>query len=163
MELHTDDLVLRTVTEDDILEIARMWEYPRETTVEKTRQVLEKMEANHLKNKPREICHLCLGVFRKTEPEVIIGWCGLDGKISPGQTVLFYTIDEKFRSRGYATQCAAELLRYAFEDMEYDFIYGGCAKDNAASYRVMEKAGMVQDVVYEDGGYGFSVGREAFD
>lgn len=162
MELHTDDLVLRTVTEDDILEIARMWEYPRETTVEKARQVLEKMEANHLKNKPKAIYHLCLGVFRKTEPEVIIGWCGLDGKISPGQTVLFYTIDEKFRSQGYAAQCAAEFLRYAFEDMEYDFIYGGCAKDNAASYRVMEKAGMVQDVVYEDGGYGFSVGKEAF-
>lgn len=162
MELHTEDLILRTLTEGDILEIARMWEYPKEITVEKARHVLENMEVNHLKNKPKAIFHLCLGVFRKNEPGVLIGWCGLDGKISPGQTVLFYTIDEKFRNRGYASQCTSELLRYAFEDMEYDFIYGGCAKENAASYRVMEKAGMVQDVIYEDGGYGFSIDREAF-
>lgn len=38
----------QTVTENDINEIARMW------------------------------CHLCLGVFQKEEPNVIIGWCGLD-------------------------------------------------------------------------------------
>ena len=28
--------------------------------------------------------------------------------------------------------------------MEYDIIYGGCAKSNTESYRVMQKAGMVQ-------------------
>lgn len=27
-----------------------------------------------------------------------------------------------------------ELINYAFEDMEYDMIYGGCARSNVESY-----------------------------
>ena len=34
MEIKTNDLILRTMTENDIEEIARMWEYPHETTVD---------------------------------------------------------------------------------------------------------------------------------
>lgn len=93
---------------------------------------------------------------------MIIGWCGLDGEAEIGKTVLFYMIDEKYRNRDYATQCAVELIRYAFEDMEYDVIYGGCAKDNLSSYRVMQKAGMTQNSFYENGDYIFSIGRELF-
>ena len=51
---------------------------------------------------------------------------------------LFYMIDEKYRNRGYATQCAMELINYAFEKIEYDIIYGGCAKSNVESYKVMK-------------------------
>ena len=31
----TNDLILRTVTENNIKEIARMWEYPKEITLDK--------------------------------------------------------------------------------------------------------------------------------
>ena len=161
-ELYTRDLILRTVTQDDLKEIARMWEYPRETTIDHAREALRYMEDTHRKNRPKAICHLCLGVFQKEKPDVITGWCGLDGEAEQGKTVLFYVIEEKYRNRGYATQCAVELLRYAFEDMEYDIIYGGCAKDNTGSYRVMQKAGMVQSSFYEDGGYIFSIDRERY-
>ncbi len=74
---------------------------------------------------------------------MIIAWCGLDGEAETGKTVLFYMIDEKYRYQGYATQCAMELINYAFAEMEYDIIYRGCAKSNVESYRVMQKAGMV--------------------
>ena len=107
-------------------------------------------------------CHLCLGVFRKDEPKTLIGWCGLDGQVSPNEIVLFYIIAEEFRCRGYATQCASELLRFAFEDMQYDMVSGGCAKDNRASFRVMEKAGMCHNEIYEDGGLGFYMDKEIF-
>lgn len=162
MEFFTKDLMLRTVDENDIGEIARMWEYPHETTVDKAYEALKYMEATHSKNRRKSICHLCLGVFQREEPNVIIGWCGLDGEAERGKTVLFYMIDEKYRNRGYATQCAAALIRYAFEDMGYDVIYGGCARDNAASRRVMQKAGMVQSSFYENGDFIFSMDREAF-
>lgn len=162
MKFLTNDLILRTVTEDDIGEIARMWEYPQETTIDKAYEALEYMEATHSRNRKKSICHLCLGVFQKEAPDVIIGWCGLDGEAEAGKTVLFYMIDEKYRNRGYATQCAAALIKYAFEDMDYDVIYGGCARSNAESYRVMQKAGMVQIAFYENGDYVFSVERDAF-
>ena len=162
MEFLTDDLILRTVTENDMEEIARMWEYPCETTMDKAYEALRYMEDTHRKNRKGSICHLCLGVFQKQDPNVIIGWCGLDGEAEKGKTVLFYSIDEKYRNRGFATQCALELIRHAFEDMEYDTIYGGCAKSNAESYRVMQKAGMVQNAFYENGDYIFSMDRERF-
>lgn len=162
MELLTNDLILRPVTENDIEEIARMWKHPEKISLEDAGKVLEKMKQRHSKNRVRAIHHLCLGVFRKEEPRTLIGWCGLDGRSSPDETVLFYIIAQEYRCRGYATQCAAELLRYAFEDMQYDIVYSGCAKDNQASFRVMEKAGMRHNAVYEDGGLGFYMDRELF-
>ncbi len=71
-------------------------------------------------------------------------------------------IDEKYRNQGYATQCAMELINYAFKEMEYDIIYGGYAKSNAESYRVMQKVGMVQNSFYENGDYIFSIDKETF-
>lgn len=162
MELVTKSLILRSVTELDINEIARMWKYPEKTTIEDAHDALAYMELNHSQNRPKAIYHLCLGIFRKEEPLKIIGWCGLDGKISPGKTVLFYMIAEEFRCNGYATQCAKELLQYAFEDMDYDIVYSSCAKDNLSSYRVMEKAGMCQNIIHENGGFGFFMDREIF-
>lgn len=162
MELLTKDLILRTVTKNDIKEIARMWEYPKKITLFKARKALNSMEANYIKNRQKSICHLCLGVFQKDEPNIIIGWCGLDGKAEAGKTVLFYIIDEKYRNKGYATQCAVKLLSYAFEDMEYDIIYGGCAKSNVESYKVMKKAGMIQNTFYKNGDYIFSIDRQTY-
>lgn len=162
MELLTNDLILRPVTEYDLDEIARMWKYPEQVSLEDARKALEKMESRHSKNRVKALCHLCLGVFRKEEPTRLIGWCGLDGQVSPGEIVLFYIMDEAFRCRGYATQCAKELLRFAFEDMQYDVVYSGCAKDNIASFRVMEKAGMCHHEIYDDGGLGFYMDKEMF-
>ena len=162
MELYTNDLILRTVTEADIDEVARNWKYPETISHEDAYKVLEKMEHRHSQNRVKSIHHLCLGVCRKEEPNKLIGWCGLDGHVSPGETVLFYMINEEFRCNGYATQCAKELLRFAFEDMQYDIIFSGCAKENRASFRVMEKAGMCHNIVYDDGGLGFYMDKTMF-
>ncbi|EOS28986.1 hypothetical protein C807_03508 [Lachnospiraceae bacterium 28-4] len=51
MEFKTNDLILRTVTENDIKEIARMWEYPHETTIDKAYEALKYMEDTHSKNR----------------------------------------------------------------------------------------------------------------
>lgn len=162
MEMPIDEIILRTVTEGDIEEIARMWDCPNEVTIEDAYQALKYMEQTHNKNRPKAISHLCLAVFHKENPKKIIGWCGLDGEAEPGKTVLFYSIDKEFRNKGYATQCVMELLKYAFGDMEYDVIYGGCSKDNYASYRVMQKAGMRNDAFYENGDPVFYIDKEAY-
>ena len=162
MELYTKDLVLRTVTEADLNEIARMMRYPQEITLQEAEKVLEAMQLRHSKNRPNAIFHLCLAVCRKEEPGKIIGWCGLDGRVSPNQIALFYIIAQEYRCKGYATQCACEVLRFAFEDMQCEFICGGCAKENIASFRVMEKAGMCHNEIYDDGGLGFYMDRKLY-
>ena len=162
IQLLTKDLLLRALTSDDLDEIARMWNYPAGVSREEAAEILKGMQENLKKNKPGAIYHLCLGVFEKNDPKRIIGWCGLDGTAAHGQTVLFYIIDEKYRCKGYATQCAAELFRFAFEDMDYDSIQSGCAWDNIASYRVMEKAGMRLISRTKHGGYNFEISKEDF-
>ena len=160
--LLTTDLLLRTLSSKDLEELARMWNYPKGVTLEEARTVLQGVEENRMQNRPKAIHHLCLAVFEKRDPGKIIGWCGLDGVTAPGQTVLFYLLDEAYRNLGYATQCARELLRYAFEDMDCDRIQSGCAKDNTASKRVMEKAGMRLESRTRHGGWNFTMDRETF-
>ena len=150
MKLYTEDLILRTVTTDDIEEVARMWEFEKGAiSMDEAQKAIEYMQNHHKKNEMGHIYHLCFAVFEKGS-NIIIGWCGLDGK-AEGKLHIFYLIDANFRNKGYATQCAAKLLLYAFDDVHVPFVNGGCDKNNIASYRVMEKIGMKQNA-FEDNG-----------
>jgi RimJ/RimL family protein N-acetyltransferase len=53
-----------------------------------------------------------------------------------------YWIGVPYWGRGYATEAAAELVRYGFETCNLHRIYAGYYARNAASGRVMEKLGM---------------------
>lgn len=150
--LQTDDLTLKTVSTEDINEVARMWHYPDETiSYSEAQEAINYMCNNHQQNKIGQIYHLCFAVFEKTDSDRIIGWCGIDGKSYPGETVLFYSIEEPYRNRGYATQCARALIKYVFEVAKIEALNGGCYKDNVASYKVMEKAGMIQHMYGDNG------------
>ncbi len=46
------------------------------------------------------------------------------------------------QGKGYATEAAAALLRYAFVDLQAHRVIATCQPENPASYRIMEKIGM---------------------
>ena len=143
MQLFTTDLVLRTVTIQDLDEIARMWNFfDGGVSLEQARQVLDYITGNHARNHAGHLYHLCLAVCRKDAPAIICGWCGLDGKENPQQPEIFVLLQEGFRSKGYGTQCVTALLAYAFGEAGIHRVHGGCDKDNIASARMMCKAGM---------------------
>ena len=144
MKLETKDLLLRSVSKGDISEVARTLEYPNEISLEKAEKEIGGMIRNYELNKIGYIKHLCLAVCLKERPDVIIGWCGLDGEIEKEKVVLFYIITDNYRGKGYATQCARALLKYAFETSRLDRVYGGCDKNNMPSYKIMSKIGMEQ-------------------
>ena len=161
-ELYTRDLLLRTVTDKDIDEVARMWNFEKGgISLSKAKKAIRSMQKNHRRNRPGRIVHLCFAVYEKDKAR-IIGWCGLDGKCSPGKTVIFYLIDEACRNKGYATQCAKELLTHAFETVGLENVHGGCAKENVASYKVMVKAGLVQNGFEENGDPLFYIDKEIY-
>jgi RimJ/RimL family protein N-acetyltransferase len=150
MELYTKDLILKTVTVNDIEEVARMWAFEKGSiSMDEAQKAIEYMQNNHKQNKMGYIYHLCFAVFEKGKNS-IIGWCGLDGK-STGKLHIFYLIDGNYRNKGFATQCATKLLSYAFDEVQVPYINGGCDKNNIASYKVMEKVGMKQNG-FEDNG-----------
>ena len=148
----TEQLLLRFVTEDDVAEAARTWPADHHPLSDaEAREAIAYMRGNYERNGKGSICHLCLAVCRKERPGTIMGWCGLDGTRNHSEPEIFILLDEAYQNRGYGTQCVKELLRLAVEDYALSSVHGGCAKENIASARVMEKGGMVQYGTEENG------------
>ncbi|MBR2568221.1 MAG: extracellular solute-binding protein [Paenibacillus sp.] len=110
----------------------------------KAQEAIAYMHGNYGRNTKGGICHLCLAVCGKDHPGTIMGWCGLDGTKNHAEPEIFILLDEAYRNRGYGTQCVKELLRIAAEDYALSGVHGGCARENVASARMMEKGGMAQ-------------------
>ena len=152
MDYRTQDLVLRFVTEDDMAEVARTWPSDHHPLTEtEARKAIASMRENYGRNTKGSIRHLCLAVCGRDCPETFMGWCGLDGRQNPAEPEIFILLDEPYRNRGYGTQCVKELLRIAAEDYALSGVHGGCAKENIASARAMEKGGMVRYGTEENG------------
>ncbi|MBE6760249.1 MAG: GNAT family N-acetyltransferase [Ruminococcaceae bacterium] len=164
MELLTDDLILRTVTRADIDEIARMWNFFQGgVSVEEAHGALEYMNSNHARNRSGILHHLCLAVCRKNDPARIWGWCGLDGTVRPERPEVFVLLHESVRGMGFGTQCVKALLSYAFDTVGLHSVHGGCDKDNIASARMMENAGMRRYGSMESGDPLFIAGKSPCD
>ena len=145
-------VILRTVTEKDLPEVARTWPSDHRPVFEKEASgAISYMRESHAKNTKGCIFHLCLAVCLAEDPETIMGWCGLDGRRSHTEPEIFILLDEEYRGKGYGTQCVKELLRIAAEDYSLRSVHGGCDKANIASARAMEKGGMIQYGTEENG------------
>ena len=94
---------------------------------------------------------MCLAVCRADEPGLIMGWCGLDGRRNPSEPEIFVLIDEEYRGKGFGTRCVKELLGIAVGEYSLGSVHGGCAKENIASARAMEKGGMARYGTEENG------------
>lgn len=53
-------------------------------------------------------------------------------------------------NKGYATECLKELLQFGFRHLQLHRIEAGCAVENIASKKVIEKAGFVQEGLFRD-------------
>ncbi len=72
----------------------------------------------------------------------IAGFCGFWYFHEPPQLELLYGVAPPFWGRGLATELATSMLRHGFEVLGLECIQGCTDFPNAASIRVMEKAGM---------------------
>ena len=143
MEYRTESHILRTVTEADLAEVARTWPSDHPLSDAEAQVRITRMQQAHRKNTAGCLRHLCLAVCEQSVPGTIRGWCGLDGSRNPAEPEIFVLLDEDFQGRGSGTQCMKELLRIAAEEYALRAVHGGCFRDNIASARAMEKAGMV--------------------
>ena len=81
-----------------------------------------------------------------------------------------WMINKKYHGRGFATEAAKALMKYAKENLGVEHFIATCDTENAASKSVMEKLGMI--LIEERGGrhnkqfseerreYLFKLGRE---
>lgn len=81
-------------------------------------------------------------IARRPDGE-IIGFCGVGGiGYDRTENEIFYSIGKDYWGRGYATEAAAALLKYAFDQLGLFNIIGVVHPENIASRKVMEKIGL---------------------
>lgn len=84
--------------------------------------------------------------IRSRESDVFIGEIGMS--LSPKRYKmgkLFYNLLPNFWGQGYATEAVNALLHFAFTELNLHRMEAGCAVDNLASIRVLEKVGMQRE------------------
>ena len=150
--MNTNNLYLHFVSNDDTHAVMDSWHLDRTPiSFKEANDVINNMLQNYKKNKRGYIYHLCLAVCNKEEPNTILGWCGLDGTVNQVEPEIFIVLCEGYRGMGIGSWCAKEVIRIATDEYGIKSIHGGCDKNNAASKRVLEKSGMVQYGVNEEG------------
>ena len=75
--------------------------------------------------------------------EKLIGICGVGGvEYDRTENEVFYHIGKEYWGKGYATEAAKAVLRYAFMQLGLDKVIGVVHPENIASCRVLEKIGL---------------------
>jgi [ribosomal protein S5]-alanine N-acetyltransferase len=97
-------------------------------------------------------CSDSLWLLIERGSRTVVGSAGFQGHPSAeGEVELGYGVHPDFRNRGYATEAARALVAWAFEQPGVERVIAHCVRDNMASHRVVEKAGLTQRGVQEDG------------
>lgn len=76
------------------------------------------------------------------DTEEIVGSINLKVEINNDSVQFNYAIDNRFTCKGYMTEALSEVKRFCLEDLKVNRFQGGCAVENIASKKVMEKCGM---------------------
>ena len=79
----------------------------------------------------------------KNEPE-ILGFVGLWYFFDENQPQLAYALLPEATKQGYATEAAARILQYSFQELDYDYLLASCDRPNIESQQVAIRLGMKQ-------------------
>ena len=141
--LETDRLLLRTLVDSDADAIfalrgdAEIMHYIREPQDRRETEKWIRLVSSRWQKDKLGFC----GVVEK-ESGKLSGWCGVWRLSETDEVEIGYAIAKEFWRRGFATEAAEALLRYAFAHLKPDKITAVADPENAASRRVMEKLGM---------------------
>jgi [ribosomal protein S5]-alanine N-acetyltransferase len=76
---------------------------------------------------------------------LLIGGCGIRRESQSSCVAnLGWAVSPEFQGRGFATESAQALVHFGFEQLHLKVIYATCDTRNIASWKVMEKLGMIQ-------------------
>ena len=81
----------------------------------------------------------------------IIGFVGLWYFFDEHQPQLVYVLLPQATKKGYATEAAARILEYAFQELNYDYLLASCDQPNLESQQVAIRLGMkqVEEIIME--------------
>jgi len=85
-------------------------------------------------------------IIEETKAKSFIGTIGLklwNKKNNKGE--VWYKIHPKYWNKGFATEAVNLILDYGFDELNLHRIQAGCAVENIASIKVLEKVGMIKE------------------
>jgi RimJ/RimL family protein N-acetyltransferase len=149
--LETERLLLTRVQKGDIELIHSLFTEPLVAkfntigipeTINVTSKILLPIIKQTLSSNPTNI----LWVVRLKEDRSFIGDFGLNLKASRYQSgEIYFSLLPQYWNKGFTTEIAKMLVKFCFEELNLHRIEAGCAIDNLASIRVLEKIGMQKE------------------
>lgn len=84
------------------------------------------------------------------DTQQIIGAINFNVNKKNNSVMFNYAIDNRFTCKGYMTEALISIKEFAFNKIGVHRFEGGCAIENIASKRVMEKCGLIQEGILKD-------------
>ena len=151
MKIKTDRLSFRLVSKEDLNNIHVLHSLPETDkfntlgipeTIHETEKIIESWCSKQDTNPPTSYV-FCLDL---AETKQFIGLIALNiGKPNYKSAEVWYKIHSNYWGKGYATEGLLKLFHFAFNDLKLHRIEAGCAVENIASIKVLEKAGMKRE------------------
>jgi len=149
--LKTSRLLLRTISLSDLEAIYELHSLPETDefntlgipkTIETTKEILEEWLIAQNKN-PRSSYVFAISLI---DPNQFIGLMALNLRKPHYRTAeVWYKIHKNYWQKGYTTEALTALLNFGFNELKLHRIEAGCATENLASIRVLEKVGMIRE------------------
>jgi RimJ/RimL family protein N-acetyltransferase len=151
MLVQTDRLILRDITLTDLDNIHRLLCLPATDefntlgipdSILKTKNIVQEWLTGQ-NQRPRTSYILSIDSI---DSKKFIGLIALIlGKENFKTAEVWYKIHVDYWRKGYTTEALTRLLDFGFNDLKLHRIEAGCAVENIASYKVLEKAGMTRE------------------
>jgi ribosomal-protein-alanine N-acetyltransferase len=151
LEIHTNRTTLSLVTIDDLIHIHQLHSLP-ETDAFNTLGIPENIGVTKtildtwlLENQKEIINNYTFKISLKNDQQFLglLGFKLWPQKHRRGE--VWYKIHSNYWNKGYATEVLNALISFGFDNLNLHRIQAGCAVDNLASIKVLEKAGMIQE------------------
>jgi RimJ/RimL family protein N-acetyltransferase len=144
-ELETKRLRLRPLAEADVDELHALWSSPEVRKYLWDDEVIARqLTASLVEESLRLFAAHGYGLWgtRFHDREDLVGFGGFWYFHTPPKLELLYGIAPEHWNRGLATEIAQALIRCGFEELEFSEVWASTDAPNAASARVLEKAGL---------------------
>jgi len=151
IEIDAERIKLRLIEETDLESIHAILSLPETDSynalrvpqsIDDTRAIITTLIAEH---DSATIEKHTFAIRDRTSGE-FIGLCALNlGSAKYKSAEVWYKLHTDYWNRGYATEALTAMIAFGFRGLGLHRITAGCAVENIASYRVMEKAGMIRE------------------
>jgi RimJ/RimL family protein N-acetyltransferase len=150
-QLKSDRLILTEVAAEDLNEIHALHSMPEvdkyntlgiPENIQETKDFLEKIIKDQHSQDRKQICWTIREVFSND----FIGIAGLIFFAKRFKMAeIYFKLFPVYWGKGYATELARRIFKFAFQDLKLHRIEAGVATENVKSIRVLEKLGMTRE------------------